>query len=50
LAAAPGRLQDLRRRLRDTRDSCTLFDTPRFVRNLERALETMFDAHVKGSG
>jgi len=46
LAASPGRLQELRRRLQETRDSCPLFDTPRFVRNLERAYQGMFDAYT----
>jgi len=42
LATSPGRLQDIRHRLQASRDSCALFDTPRFVRNLENAYETMF--------
>jgi len=46
LAASPGRLQELRRRLQETRDTCPLFDTPRFVRNLERAYQGMFDAYI----
>ncbi|HEU0290591.1 MAG TPA: tetratricopeptide repeat protein [Burkholderiales bacterium] len=46
LAATPGRLQELRRRLQETRDSCPLFDTPRFVKNLERAYQGMFDAYI----
>jgi protein O-GlcNAc transferase len=53
LATSPGRLQDLRRRLRETRDTCALFDTPRFVRNLENAYEEMFKAFLErgpGSG
>jgi hypothetical protein len=33
----PERLQELRRRLIDTRDSCLLFDTPRFTQSLESA-------------
>ena len=44
LASTPGRLQAIRHRLRDGRDSCALFDTPRFARNLENAYETMFAA------
>lgn len=48
LAASPGKLQDLRRRLRETRDSCPLFDTPRFVRNLESAYDAMFGASPDG--
>jgi predicted O-linked N-acetylglucosamine transferase (SPINDLY family) len=47
LATSPDRLQDLRRRLRETRDTCALFDTPRFVRNLENAYEDMFKAFLE---
>ncbi|PHV09344.1 UDP-N-acetylglucosamine-peptide N-acetylglucosaminyltransferase [Janthinobacterium sp. BJB412] len=36
LAGAPAELAALRRRLAEQRDSCALFDSPRFVRNLER--------------
>jgi predicted O-linked N-acetylglucosamine transferase (SPINDLY family) len=45
LAASPAKLRDLRRRLQEGRDSCPLFDTPRFAKNLERAYEQMFDAY-----
>ncbi len=48
LATAPGRLQDVRRRLREGRDACPLFDTPRLVRNLESLYQTMFDAFTGG--
>ena len=44
LATSPGKLQDIRRRLQETRDSCPLFDTPRFVRNLESAYDGIFRA------
>jgi protein O-GlcNAc transferase len=44
LATAPGKLRDLRRKLQETRDRCTLFDTPLFVRNLEGAYEDMLKA------
>jgi predicted O-linked N-acetylglucosamine transferase (SPINDLY family) len=47
LATSPGRLQDIRRRLQETRDTCPLFDTPRFVRNLEAAYENMFEAWME---
>jgi len=47
LATSPGRLQDIRRRLQETRDTCPLFDTPRFVRNLEAVYENMFEAWMK---
>lgn len=46
LATEPGKLRDLRHRLRETRDQCPLFDTPRFVRNLETAYEDMFGAFL----
>ena len=38
LATQPGQLQALRQRLHTQRDTCALFDTPRFVRHLEDAL------------
>ena len=47
LSTSPGRLQDIRRRLQVSRDSCALFDTPRFVRNLEAVYENMFEAWMK---
>ncbi len=47
LASSPARLRDVRRRLGENRDSCPLFDTPRFAQNLERAYEQMFDAYGK---
>jgi predicted O-linked N-acetylglucosamine transferase (SPINDLY family) len=47
LATSPDRLQDIRRRLQETRDTCPLFDTPRFVRNLEAAYENMFEAWME---
>ncbi|NRR32669.1 tetratricopeptide repeat protein [Oxalobacteraceae bacterium] len=37
LAQTPARLAELRQRLLENRDQCALFDTPRFVRNLEQA-------------
>ena len=49
LAASPTQLGDLRRRLEENRDTCPLFDTPRFTRNLERAYEQMVAA-VRGYG
>jgi predicted O-linked N-acetylglucosamine transferase (SPINDLY family) len=39
LALAPGRCRDLRTQLAQVREQGALFDTPRFVRNLENALE-----------
>lgn len=44
LATTPGRLQDVRRRLREGRDASPLFDTPRLARNLESLYEMMFGA------
>lgn len=38
LATEPGRIQAMKARLRSLRDTCALFDTPRFVRDLEDAL------------
>jgi predicted O-linked N-acetylglucosamine transferase (SPINDLY family) len=50
LARAPGELAELRRRLTRGRDASRLFDTPRFVRNLETAYETMWRIHeAKGA-
>jgi protein O-GlcNAc transferase len=47
LATTPGLLQDVRRRLGEGRDASPLFDTPRFVGNLEHAYEAMFDAYCR---
>ncbi len=41
LAHTPDRCRDLRERLRGVRENGVLFDTPRFVRNLERELERL---------
>jgi predicted O-linked N-acetylglucosamine transferase (SPINDLY family) len=41
LATAPEKLQAVRRKLAENRDSCPLFDTPRFVRNLEDIYEKL---------
>lgn len=41
LVGAPDQLRDVRRRLQEGRNSCALFDTPRFVKNLECAYEQM---------
>jgi protein O-GlcNAc transferase len=49
LARAPSELAELRRRLSLGRDAAALFDTPRFVRNLETAYETMWRIHCSGS-
>jgi protein O-GlcNAc transferase len=49
LAANPGKLQKIRRKMQEARDASPLFDTPRFVRNLEGAFEAMFEAYVNGA-
>ena len=43
LAGDPLQLGELRQRLQANRDSCALFDTPRFVRNLEGAYESIVE-------
>lgn len=45
LAREPARLAGLRATLAAGRDTCALFDTPRFVRGLEAAFETMWRDH-----
>lgn len=46
LATTPARLGKIRRALEAARDTSRLFDTPRFVRNLETAYEDMFKAFL----
>jgi len=41
LAGDPAALRDLREKLARNRDTCALFDTARFTRNLEAALLSM---------
>eukprot|EP00884_Botryococcus_braunii_P009865 jgi/Botrbrau1/18880/Bobra.177_2s0039.1 len=41
---------DLRRRLEGARCTCALFDTQRWVRNLERVLFKMWEIHLEGKG
>ncbi|MBV9124889.1 MAG: tetratricopeptide repeat protein [Planctomycetes bacterium] len=48
LARRPDDLARLRRKLAGQRTTQPLFDTPRFVRNLERAYQTMWEAHLAG--
>lgn len=48
LAATPGALAKLRAALQEGRDSADLFDTPRFVRDLESAYDRMWRIHVSG--
>jgi protein O-GlcNAc transferase len=49
LATNPGKLQEIRHKVQEARDTSPLFDTPRFVRNLEGAFETMLEAYVNGA-
>jgi predicted O-linked N-acetylglucosamine transferase (SPINDLY family) len=48
LARDPARLAGLRQRLREGFGRAPLFDTPRFVRNLECAYEQMWQRHLEG--
>ncbi|XP_047337192.1 probable UDP-N-acetylglucosamine--peptide N-acetylglucosaminyltransferase SEC isoform X2 [Impatiens glandulifera] len=48
LALNPQKLKDLRSRLKATRLTCPLFDTARWVRNLERAYFNMWRLHCHG--
>jgi predicted O-linked N-acetylglucosamine transferase (SPINDLY family) len=48
LARAPDELRRLRDKLGENRLVKPLFDTPRFVRNLERAFRTMWQRHAAG--
>jgi protein O-GlcNAc transferase len=48
LATDPARLQALRQRLAAARDTCPLFDTPRFARGIEAAFEAMQARRQRG--
>jgi len=48
MAENPDELGKIRRRLAGNRASSPLFDTPRFVRDLENAYRRMWEIHVKG--
>ncbi|CAM8896131.1 unnamed protein product [Rhodiola kirilowii] len=48
LATNPQRLRNLTERLKAARVTCPLFDTARWVRNLERAYFKMWDIHCSG--
>ncbi len=48
LARQPGELRKVREKLTMQRRTAPLYDTPRFVRNLERAYQTMWDIHSRG--
>jgi predicted O-linked N-acetylglucosamine transferase (SPINDLY family) len=49
LATDTGRLAALRMKLADNRDTCALFDTARFTRNLENAYATIMARHQSGA-
>ncbi|TYZ67101.1 hypothetical protein PybrP1_002835, partial [[Pythium] brassicae (nom. inval.)] len=48
LASDMDKLWELRRRLEDDRDRCPLFDTQRWVRNLETGLSMAWERHESG--
>lgn len=48
LASDMDKLWELRRRLEDDRDRCPLFDTQRWVRNLETGLTMAWERHESG--
>jgi predicted O-linked N-acetylglucosamine transferase (SPINDLY family) len=48
LAQDRGELQTIRQRLAKNRLTEPLFDTPRFVRNLEKAYKQMYEIFVAG--
>jgi predicted O-linked N-acetylglucosamine transferase (SPINDLY family) len=48
LAHDPRRLSELKTHLGDVRDSAALFDTPRFTRHLETALQRIHDRQLAG--
>ncbi len=48
LAGVPAQLGRLRERLREGRTTAALFDTPRFVRNLERGYRAVWAIHEAG--
>lgn len=48
LAQTPGRLKALRRQLLQARSESRLFDTPRWISDIEKAYRAMWDAAVAG--
>ena len=50
LACSPGEMQTIRQRLSKHRLTEPLFDTSRFVRNLEKAFKEMWGIFIKGQG
>ncbi|MDB5905308.1 MAG: hypothetical protein JWM26_4186 [Betaproteobacteria bacterium] len=49
LARDPARLTALRAKLAANRESCALFDTPRYVKHLESAYRRMHDLRTRGA-
>ena len=48
LATNPSKLQDTRNKLQENKKTMPLFDTKRFVLNLETAYEMMWDRYTSG--
>ena len=48
LALNMDRLWEIRKKLEDARESCALFDTARFVRNLEKGMSEVWSLHERG--
>jgi protein O-GlcNAc transferase len=48
LATDPAKLQAVRQKLAAQRDSCPLFDTSRFTRDIEAAYLAIWDRHLQG--
>ena len=48
LALNMDRLWEIRKKLEDARETCALFDTKRFVGNLEKGFEQIWALHEKG--
>lgn len=48
LSRDPVRLSAIREKLATGRDSCALFDTPRFTRGIEAAFRAMWGRHTRG--
>ena len=47
LARHPDKLRSLRNKIMHTRETCALFDTERYVRNLEQVYNTVFESNCK---
>jgi protein O-GlcNAc transferase len=48
LALNMDRLWEIRKKLEDARETCALFDTARFVRNLEKGCQEVWGLHERG--